>query len=183
MYSLVFMYSSGIILHIPWRIVMGVYLSLILPFSAPVQPLTDSCKNYCKVLVIIFTGSILTLVLLRVKKRHQALGEYLLRNALKGGYSSVSWQRRFWLHSRQIWLLLLLPTTSPAESVYQTLLLQSSKGRNFFPLCDQKAKGTNTALLVYLEFFWKGTFSRTVFNSSQIYLRISRKHALCAGKK
>jgi len=47
---------------------MAVCCSLILLFSAPVQPLTDACRNYWKVLVMIFTGDILTLILLRVKK-------------------------------------------------------------------------------------------------------------------
>lgn len=67
----------------------------------------------------------------------------------------------------------------PTGSIYKTSL--NFKIRKIFPLCYWKVKGTNTALLVLQIFFWKAPFLRTVFNLSQIYLWISRKHALCFG--
>lgn len=54
MYFLVFLYSRGFIFHIPWRTVTNACLSFILLCAAPVQPSTDSCKNYCKVPAVIF---------------------------------------------------------------------------------------------------------------------------------
>lgn len=156
-------------------------LSFILLFSAPLQPLTDSCKNYCKVLVMIFTGEILTLILLRVKEdgRHweniswgMLSKEVILPLLSKGSSDYTAGKYRCWCFS---------PSPAPIQSMYKTSL--SFKSKKVFLLCDQKAKSTNTALLVRLNFFWKAPFSRTVFNSSQIYLWISRKHALCTGKK
>lgn len=54
MYFLVFLYSRGFIFHILWRTVTNACLSFILLCAAPVQPSTDSCKNYCKVPAVIF---------------------------------------------------------------------------------------------------------------------------------
>lgn len=176
MCPLVRMYSSGIIFHIPLRAVTAVCPSFTLLFSAPVQPLTGSCKNSCKVLAMIFAGDILTLTLLRVKKdsKHwdNVSKDIILLLLGKGSSDYTAGKYRCCCFS---------PPPAPRESMYKTSL--SFKSRKVFPLCDQKAKGTNTALLVLLHFFLKAPFSRTVFNLPQIYLWISRKQALCVGKK
>lgn len=132
-------------------------------------------------LVMIFTGDILTLILIRVKKdgRHwediswgMLSEEVILLLHGKGSSDYMADKDRCCYFS---------PPLAPMKSVYKTSL--SFKSRKVFPLCAQKAKGTNTALLVPLNYFWKAPFSGTVFNLAQIYLWISRKHALCTGEK
>lgn len=155
------MYSSGVISHNPGRLVMVGHPSFILlfpcaTFSGELQELRQGDGND------IYRGrpnrrQLTTLILPRIKKdcrhwenipRGMSSKAVILLLLSKGSSDYMAGKQHCCCFS---------PPPTPTKSVYKMSL--SFKNRKAFSLCNQKARGTtNTALLMFLNFFWKVLF-------------------------